>query len=107
MVKRCSHINQGALKWDWGPGGEANIVGLNIISKNSVRKLDCMEKQNLTQLWLLGYRYVVSCQEDKKETYLQTTLFFYYDQWSKDMQGVEVLENDAGRGLPNPLFVGL
>ena len=63
-----------------GLGGEANIVGLNIISKNSVRKLDCMEKQNLTQLWLLGYRYVVSCQEDKKETYLQTTLFFYYDQ---------------------------
>ena len=63
-----------------GLGGQANIVGLNIISKNSVRKLDCMEKQNLTQLWLLGYRYVVSCQEDKKETYLQTTLFFYYDQ---------------------------
>ena len=20
MVKRCSHINQGALKWDWGSG---------------------------------------------------------------------------------------
>ena len=33
MVKRCSHINQ---EWEWEWRGEANIVGLNIDSKNSV-----------------------------------------------------------------------